>query len=101
MRLYEHTTPALQNDPESIPADLAHHFLLGLTTKPGFGICFKDRGWYPRTTRTEEEQGSNKGGKIYNKILLNILKMLKVNEDPRQHELALRVLESCPELTAP
>ncbi|EST09588.1 Nucleolar pre-ribosomal-associated protein 1, N-terminal [Kalmanozyma brasiliensis GHG001] len=29
-------------------ADLAHHFLLSICTNPGFGICYPDRGWYPR-----------------------------------------------------
>jgi nucleolar pre-ribosomal-associated protein 1 len=41
-----------------------------------------------------------KGGKIYNKILSNILKSLKVNEDARQQELALKILVACPELVA-
>jgi nucleolar pre-ribosomal-associated protein 1 len=29
-----------------------------------------------------------------------VLKSLKVNEDSRQQELALKILESCPELVA-
>ncbi|CDR98544.1 hypothetical protein [Sporisorium scitamineum] len=29
-------------------AELAHHFLLSICTNPGFGICYPDRGWYPR-----------------------------------------------------
>jgi nucleolar pre-ribosomal-associated protein 1 len=104
LKLYQRTTPEDSADPESIPADLAHHFILGLTTKPGFGICFKDRGWYPRETDVvddEAEEGKKSGkGKIYNKILSNILKFLKINEDPRQNELALRILQACPELVA-
>ncbi len=41
-----------------------------------------------------------KGRKIYNKIIANVLKTLKVNEDLRQQELALRILAACPELVA-
>ncbi len=82
-------------DPEQIPADLVHHFLLAICTRPGTGICFRDRGWYSR-----EDSGEERGGKIYNKILANMLKALKVNEDSRQQELARRILESCPELVA-
>jgi nucleolar pre-ribosomal-associated protein 1 len=102
LKLYGRTTAEESTDPESIPADLVHHFILGLTTKPGFGICFKDRGWYARQIAGAgheiEEGGKQNKGRIYNKILSNLLKLLKVNEDPRQNELALRILRACPEL---
>lgn len=39
-------------------------------------------------------------GKIYNKILANVLRALKVNEDARQQELALKITAACPELVA-
>jgi nucleolar pre-ribosomal-associated protein 1 len=45
-----------------------------------------------------DEPVYQKGGKIYNKILANILKTLKVNEDSRQQELALKITSACPEL---
>ena len=88
-----------------------HHFLLALCTRPGVGLCFHDRGWYPRETDPDQNNAADaddrtdadtrqKGGKIYNKILANVLKTLKVNEDPRQQELALKVLAACPELVA-
>jgi nucleolar pre-ribosomal-associated protein 1 len=90
---------------DEIPADLAHHFLLAICTHPGVGVCFKDRGWYPRAAGDDmgAMQGSNdetapKSGRIYNKILAHLLKTLKVNEDPRQQELALRIFSACPEL---
>ncbi|PWN48866.1 hypothetical protein IE53DRAFT_388932 [Violaceomyces palustris] len=40
-------------------ADLAHHFLLSIASNPGFGICYADRGWYPRlqaSSSAEEEE---------------------------------------------
>ena len=89
-----------------MPADIAHHFLLAICTRPGTGVCFKDRGWYPRVdedqpTAEAEDDGTRRHGvRIYNKILAGILKGLKVNEDARQQELALRILEACPELVA-
>ncbi|KAH9916809.1 ribosome 60S biogenesis N-terminal-domain-containing protein [Fomitopsis serialis] len=96
---------------DHVPADVAHHFLLAICTRPGVGICFKDRGWYPRDVNAEdsvglaavddaEDFGSKKPSKINNKILANVLKTLKVNEDPRQQELALKVIAACPELVA-
>lgn len=92
---------------DHVPADLVHHFLLAMCTRPGVGICFKDRGWYPResdgdavATHIEDEPVFQKGGKIYNKILANLLKVLKVNEDSRQQELALKIMTACPELVA-
>jgi nucleolar pre-ribosomal-associated protein 1 len=78
-----------------------------MCTRPGVGICFKDRGWYPResdgndrSTNIEDDLVPQKGGKIYNKILANLLKVLKVNEDARQQELALKIMTACPELVA-
>lgn len=47
-----------------------------------------------------DDSGALKAGKIYNKILSNLLKSLNVNEDARQQELALRILSACPELVA-
>ncbi|KAF5309185.1 hypothetical protein D9619_012740 [Psilocybe cf. subviscida] len=94
------------DDEDHVPANLVHHFLLAICTRPGTGICFKDRGWYPRETEEDElvakedEENRRKSGKIYNKILANILKTLKVNEDSRQQELALKIIAACPELVA-
>ena len=94
------------NDPEEIPADVVHHFLLAICAHRGIGICFADNGWYPRqdegVRNAEDVAGKTrgKGGKIFNKILSNVLRMLKVNEDPRQQELALKILSACPELVA-
>jgi len=39
-------------------------------------------------------------GRIHNKILANFLKTLKVNEDLRQQELAIKIMTACPELVA-
>ncbi|KAF8548697.1 hypothetical protein OG21DRAFT_1489160 [Imleria badia] len=95
---------------EHVPADVVHHFLLAICIHPGQGICFRDRGWYPRQTdedgvadQDEFEGSRQKGtytGKIYNKILANVLRALKVNEDPRQQELAFNITAACPELVA-
>lgn len=92
-------------DAEAIPADLVHHFLLAVLTRPGTGLCFKDRGWYPRDIEGDEGAGRIKGvakgqTKVFNKIISNILKNLRVGEDPRQQELVLKVLVACPELTS-
>ncbi|TFK65850.1 hypothetical protein BDN72DRAFT_178326, partial [Pluteus cervinus] len=97
------------DEPDHVVADLVHHFLLAICTHPGTGICFKDNGWYPRGYLEEEdpvkhdedeEPRKGTGGRVYNKILGNIVKTLKVNEDPRQQELAMKILQACPELVA-
>ncbi|XP_006457598.1 hypothetical protein AGABI2DRAFT_123450 [Agaricus bisporus var. bisporus H97] len=98
LKIYDRTTSS-DGDMEHVPADLAHHFLLAITTRPGSGICFKDRGWYSRED-ADDNNNNEKSGKLHNKILANILKTLKVNEDSRQQELARRILEACPELVA-
>jgi nucleolar pre-ribosomal-associated protein 1 len=103
MKLYNRSVGEGSDD--QIHADLAHHFFLAICTHPGVGVCFKDRGWYPRETGDDVvlTQGGNdetapKNARIYNKILAQLLKSLKVNEDPRQQELALRIMSACPEL---
>ncbi|KAH7927036.1 hypothetical protein BV22DRAFT_1103957 [Leucogyrophana mollusca] len=104
-KLYDRTVPE-SADGQYVPADLVHHFLLAICTRPGQGICFKDKGWYPRETdldassQDDDSRTWQRGGKIHNKILSNILKPLKVNEDARQQELALKIMSACPELVA-
>jgi nucleolar pre-ribosomal-associated protein 1 len=105
IKLYDRVSPESSHD--HVPADLAHHFLLAICTRPGVGVCFKDRGWYPRdsdgddaVTNIHSEPTIYRRGKIYNKILANFLKTLKVNEDSRQQELALKIMTACPELVA-
>ncbi|KZO94573.1 hypothetical protein CALVIDRAFT_528779 [Calocera viscosa TUFC12733] len=111
LRLYDRVD---KDDPSHAfcTADLAHHFLLAICTRPGVGICFPDNGWYPREPEAEEDNDAmvdepdddlgqrrnQQKGRIYNKILANFMKSLKVGEDARQQELALRILEACPEL---
>lgn len=82
-----------------IPADLVHHFLLAICTRPGTGICFQDQAWYPRSADEPTDHHGQKGGRI-NKILGNVLKILNVNDDARQQELALKIMRVCPELVA-
>lgn len=78
--------------------------MLAICSRPGVGICFRDRGWYHREGDLDDPETKNEGenpkkfGRIYNKILSNILRVLKVNEDLRQQELALKILSACPEL---
>ena len=107
LKLYDRGSSEDDQD-DHIPADLVHHFMLAIMTHRGVGICFKDRGWYPRETDSDgtgigvdpEEDGVNQRGKFYNKILANVVKGLKVNEDPRQQELTFKILQACPELVS-
>ena len=99
-KLYERDIADEGDAQENLPADLVHHFLLAISTHPGTGICFRDNGWYPREANSESGGDGKRQGRIYNKILANFLKSLKVNEDLRQQELAIKILEACPELVA-
>ncbi|KAF6749443.1 hypothetical protein DFP72DRAFT_1173580 [Ephemerocybe angulata] len=104
LKLYERSS---EEEDGFAVADLVHHFLLAICTRPGVGLCFKDRGWYPRdvggdTLFNEEEDDAEHPTKakpkIYNPVLLTLLKLLKPTDDPRQNELALKILEAAPEL---
>ncbi|KAJ3857360.1 hypothetical protein EV368DRAFT_30415 [Lentinula lateritia] len=91
-------------DEGGIPADLVHHFLLALCTRPGQGVCFRDQGWYPpnhnNKTLFEDEINHDEAYTIYNPLLLRVLRLLTPMADPRQQELAARIFEACPELVA-
>ena len=82
---------------EHIPADLVHHFLLAICTRPGGWDPRESEHWWPEHKQRLEQVDLPK---IYNEILANILKTLKVNEDSRQQELALKIMLACPELVA-
>jgi nucleolar pre-ribosomal-associated protein 1 len=113
MKVYARDLPEGEDGSE-VPADLAHHFLLALCTHPGQGVCYQDRGWYGRFLGEEDQvdaddlqqadtstaRSKSATAATYNKILGNVLRYLNVNEDPRQYELALRIMKSCPELVA-
>ena len=99
-KLYEREIADEGDVQENIPADLVHHFLLAISTHPGTGICFRDNGWYPREENSELGGDGKRQGRIYNKILANFLKTLRVNEDLRQQELAIKIMMACPELVA-
>ncbi|KIK54460.1 hypothetical protein GYMLUDRAFT_1022449 [Collybiopsis luxurians FD-317 M1] len=123
--------PTHDRDEDGVPADLVHHFLLALCTRPGQGICFRDQGWYPPnqsdtyndehshvnledqpqsnslrphlfSSADEDVQVQNNSSKhsIHNPLLLRVLRLLSPSADPRQQELAARILEACPELVA-
>lgn len=110
LKLYERTSQEGQ-DVEQVPANVIHHFLLAICTHRGVGLCFADNGWYPRldgeviddVIKLESGQQNppqSRNGKVFNKILGNVLKMLKISEDARQQELALKILRACPELVS-
>ncbi|CAN6649479.1 nucleolar pre-ribosomal-associated protein 1 [Trichomonascus vanleenenianus] len=58
-----------------------------LCTDSQYGVKFFDKGWYSET--------------INNKLLLSLLKTLKPWEDTLQQNLAVKILETTPELVAP
>lgn len=105
LKLYERSS---EEEDGFAVADLVHHFLLAICTRPGVGLCFKDRGWYPRDVGVdtlfnegEDDDASTKAKpKIYNPVLLTLLKLLKPTDDPRQNELALKILGAAPELVS-
>ncbi|EJD00768.1 uncharacterized protein FOMMEDRAFT_169024 [Fomitiporia mediterranea MF3/22] len=97
IKLYERSEQEGSNAGQ-VPADVVHHFLLAICTHRGIGVCFNDNGWYPR--KENEGDTLQKKEKIYNKILANVLKMLKISEDARQQELALKICRACPELVS-
>ena len=87
---------------------MVHQFLLSLCTTPGTGVCFRDKGWYPASTGDDDElhdadddddsHSARRSGRVHNPLLASLIKSLKVNEDARQQELALKIFRACPEL---
>lgn len=91
-------------------ADLAHEFLLFITTNPGTGVCFQDAGWYKsnrvKTISSSSDTfdhafGERAKTQVYNTTLLRFLGILSPSEDERQRALILAILTACPELVQP
>ena len=104
LRLYEQS--ANHGTDGFSTADIVHHFLLSICTHRGVGICFADLGWYDsletkNSARENAAEASEPRYRIRNKILLNLLRFLKIEDDARQYELACRILSCCPELVSP
>ncbi|KAI8800800.1 ribosome 60S biogenesis N-terminal-domain-containing protein [Cladochytrium replicatum] len=103
-RLYSRSNPAVDVSVFALKsetgvktvAEVAHRFLIHLCTIPGLGLCFKDKAWYPPSN-----SGGAKNVKLYNKVLLRFLGVLKPSEDAKQLELVLRILRNVPELVQP
>ena len=127
LQLYsrEHEHISTSQDGETVQgpsvAELVHHFMLSISTNPGFGVCFSDRGWYPRqqgdpeaaagpsgtgdAEKAQEPRDSSSRAApvvpVYNKVPLGILRRIAPTDDTLQQELALSILRSCPELVGP
>ncbi|KAI9269065.1 ribosome 60S biogenesis N-terminal-domain-containing protein [Phascolomyces articulosus] len=92
-KLYTRTEPELVGAEETkVPADLAHQFLISVCTNPGFGLCYKDDGWYPIQNA---EQGKT-AEKAQNRAIAKFLTSLKPSDDMRQQELVRKILAACP-----
>ena len=82
------------------PVDLDNvirQFLFNACTTTGNGICFEDRGWYPRVDPVAQDSDS----RIHNGSLLRFLQRLQPLENNFHRSLTLEVLGKCAELRAP
>ncbi|KAG8902324.1 hypothetical protein FRB99_004632 [Tulasnella sp. 403] len=82
------------------PADVAHRFFMSMCTTPGVGICFRSRGWYPPSESATNRSDANgvESRSLYNGPLAAFFTCLHPEDDHRQQELVLKILEACPEL---
>jgi hypothetical protein len=81
-------------------SEKVRHFVMDVCIRPGNGICFEDRGWYPRHMATSEESELSDVF-IYNHILYRLISQLRPIEIQFHRELIIKILEVCPELRAP
>ena len=82
------------------PVDLDNiirQFLSNACTTTGNGICFEDKGWYPRMDPAAQDSDS----RIHNGTLLRFLQRLQPLENDFHRSLTMEVLEKCAELRAP
>jgi hypothetical protein len=77
--------------------DIIHRFLVDACTTPGNGICFEDRGWYPKLDSSVQDPEY----KVYNGMLLRLIFQLRPIENSFHRLLTLKILEKCAELRAP
>jgi nucleolar pre-ribosomal-associated protein 1 len=77
--------------------DAVQQFLVDACTTPGNGVCYEDRGWYPKLDPAAYDSDSQ----IHNGSLLRLLSQLGPVENEFHRFLTLRILETCAELRAP
>ena len=92
--LYERCYNDLQEPSEFVKT--IHEFLVDLCTNPGNGVCFEDKGWYPRTGGTSIDYD-----RLYNLSLFRFLGQLRTFENEYHRALTIHILTTCPELRAP
>ncbi|KAL7746366.1 hypothetical protein RI367_008296 [Sorochytrium milnesiophthora] len=111
LKLYDRPPPDGNADSEP----LGHKFMLGLCTRPGHGICWRDYGFYPQQaapseTRTLDQTsagavaagttGASASFALQNRILAIVIRSIEPLDSPYQEELLFRILTVCPELRA-
>ncbi|KAJ1598469.1 hypothetical protein NDA14_001308 [Ustilago hordei] len=62
-------------------AELAHHFLLSICTNPGFGICYPDRGWFPRKASSKGD-GAHTANATQSDALIDGVDRLDFSPEP-------------------
>ncbi|TIB90209.1 hypothetical protein E3Q19_02816 [Wallemia mellicola] len=98
LKLYNRVDDESSDDHEFIPAKLVHAYLKSLCTKPGFALCFKDDGYYPRSKQQPSDNVMTE--RLYNRQLLGVLKNLRIGDSELHADLALSILSACPELSS-
>ena len=81
-------------------ANRIRHFLLDVCMQPGNGICFEDRGWYPRPNQSNQETDLS-DVYVYNYLFYRLILQLRPFEVSFHRLLTVKILEICPELRAP
>ncbi|KAJ3101917.1 nucleolar pre-ribosomal-associated protein 1 [Phlyctochytrium planicorne] len=81
-------------------AKVAHEFLRELCTKPGVGICFKDRGWLMEKSKQILNDGEEPASRQRQKNghLLRWARFLRPNENDMEMEILLEFLQNFPSM---
>jgi hypothetical protein len=74
-----------------------NRFILEACTRKDNGVCFEDRGWYPRADAPSQETDYQ----LYNNTLFRFITQIRPLENQYYRHLILRILENCAELRAP
>lgn len=88
-----------KKEPKRTIADLVHHFMQRICLNPGSGICYEDNGYYNASIKYENIiEENSRGNKVFNIVLLNFLKTLRISTDLKQRDLFLCIMRQTSEL---
>lgn len=91
---------AFYEEGEKEKVELVHQFLVSICTQPGYGLCYRDEGWYLADLQRSNTEAVDHSHKriLHNIRLLRFLEMMSPLKVMGHRNLIVKILAATPEL---